>query len=758
MHTPSLSFTHTRTLLIFCAAVFALVGCPQDDNSGLPAPPVQCEEDSDCLSDESCKENKCVLLDACEEDEDCPSIAWFCTYPAQRCEVRDGFGEECSEEEPCDPGSFCALGKCRETSTAIPCGRRTDCPLGQICDRRTFYCIEEGPCTLADDYPELACEPDQVCDPISGLCRGDDSGQCTTETAEEDCGPNMFCDASNRCVQCLSDEDCGAGLICNTRAGRCESENLCYDDSDCPPHLFCDPSTALCQVPPPACEDDFDCEVAEICNRATGRCELLDGACVDDYLEDADSPTNAEPVVLAETTNERIYDGLMLCPDDDDWFTIPLTAGDQLKIEVTGTDSKARATVWLLDGLGETSLQYVEAPPRGDGNIDYVADQDETVYLRINALLGATGYNLNIEITPGSPCVTDDYEGETGNDTYLTPHALGAEEETATLSAAICSDDVDHYSFSLAAGEALAATLTLDGSATDLDLAFLDAANGTTILSSSGTGDTETLTYRASTERTVVVRVRGYHNNKGDYTLNLVRLPPFQCPEQSVATETLDLTAPFTGSDIALCRDVPRVYEVTLQPYERLVSLASFNGADLTLAMAILSQDGSQTHREIIYRNGQGSITYQPWQEETVQLKVWGYANTEGEVDLQIFKEAQVNCSPDAAEPNDLVDTAGALPENNPWLTLCGNDEDVYVIDALEDKVISARIEFVHADGDLDLVLWGVDGSQVMAASDTTNNYEEIIIAAPVTGTYYLRVFSLANNISSRYSLSVEIQ
>ena len=139
--------------------------------------------------------------------------------------------------------------------------------------------------------------------------------------------------------------------------------------------------------------------------------------------------------------------------------------------------------------------------------------------------------------------------------------------------------------------------------------------------------------------------------------------------------------------------------------------MASFNGADLTLAMAILSQDGNQTHREIIYRNGQGSITYQPWQEETVQLKVWGYANTEGEVDLQIFKEAQVNCSPDAAEPNDLVDTAGALPENNPWLTLCGNDEDVYVIDALEDKVISARIEFVHADGDLDLVLWGVDGS-----------------------------------------------
>ena len=65
MHTPSLSLTHTRTLLIFCAAVFALVGCPQDDNSDLPAPPVQCEADSDCLSDESAKRtNACCSIPA----------------------------------------------------------------------------------------------------------------------------------------------------------------------------------------------------------------------------------------------------------------------------------------------------------------------------------------------------------------------------------------------------------------------------------------------------------------------------------------------------------------------------------------------------------------------------------------------------------------------------------------------------------------------------------------------------------------------
>ena len=283
-------------------------------------------------------------------------------------------------------------------------------------------------------------------------------------------------------------------MICNSRAGRCESEDLCYDDADCPPHLFCDLATALCQVPPPACEDDFDCEIAEICNRTTGRCELLEGVCIDDYLEDADSPSNAEEVNFAEGSNERLYDGLMLCPDDDDLFAVNLNAGDNLHVEVTNTDIKARATLWLLDSAGETSLQYVEAPPRGDGTIDYLSDIDQTVYLRLNALLGSTDYNLSITITQDTPCLTDDYESETGNNTYTTAFSLPEGNEIDTLTAAICTDDTDHYVYALAAGEAVTATLSFDGNQTDLDLAFLDPDDGDLMFSSSGIGDQETLT------------------------------------------------------------------------------------------------------------------------------------------------------------------------------------------------------------------------------------------------------------------------
>ena len=54
------------------------------------------------------------------------------------------------------------------------------------------------------------------------------------------------------------------------------------------------------------------------------------------------------------------------------------------------------------------------------------------------------------------------------------------------------------------------------------------------------------------------------------------------------------------------------------------------------------------------------------------------------------------------------------------WLTLCENDEDIFLIEALEDKTINARIEFVHADGDLDLIV-GSEGGTLHYFRNTGN-------------------------------------
>src|SRR5690606_23972141 len=60
----------------------------------LPEPPVQCVTATGvgCLPDETCVDGACVPIGRCEDDDDCPSLAFRCVFPAQFCELRPGFG------------------------------------------------------------------------------------------------------------------------------------------------------------------------------------------------------------------------------------------------------------------------------------------------------------------------------------------------------------------------------------------------------------------------------------------------------------------------------------------------------------------------------------------------------------------------------------------------------------------------------------------------------------------------------------------
>jgi transketolase C-terminal domain/subunit len=91
-------------------------------------------------------------------------------------------------------------------------------------------------------------------------------------------------------------------------------------------------------------------------------------------------------------------------------------------------------------------------------------------------------------------------------------------------------------------------------------------------------------------------------------------------------------------------------------------------------------------------------------------------------------------------------------------LTLCDSDEDVFAIEGTAGKRVVADVSFVHADGDIDLMLRGIDGQQVLAVSDTVENSEHIEAVLPVDGVYFLRVFSLSENVKARYVLDVSLE
>lgn len=732
----------------------------------LPDPPAECDADGNgCLSDEKCVDGRCERLENCEGDGDCPSTAWRCVFPTQVCELRPGFGEECAESSDCTPGHFCALGRCREIASSTPCARRADCPLGQACDRESFLCIEEGPCTLAEEYPELTCDPGEVCEQASGRCSLTCQGECTQETEEEDCGVGSRCDGACRCVQCLTDDDCGPGLVCNQRRGRCESEDLCYNDADCDPPLVCDLRTALCQVPPPPCDSDLDCEIAEICNRGTGLCELPGGECVDDRFENADTPAAAEAVNLSDDGVSLVLDDLKLCPDDDDVYAISLAPGDNLVARVYDTATLARATVWLLDSEGETSLRFAEAPPYGNGTLSYVAQSDETVYLRINALLGQSPYQLELVRNPGVPCGPDAFEGPSGNETLETATPSGMVPLNTTLLARVCPGDVDHLAVELDAGEGIDATLGFDSAEADLDLALFSASTGALLAQSAGIFQPEQLHYRSPYPQTVVLRVRGFGNATGPYSLALQKLPSFSCqadgdePDDDVAGASLLAPgASVSGAVRTLCAGDRDLYLVPLEDFERVVVNAAFPPSELDVELNVYDEAGATLLRRSPDSAGGETLSWDAQGNETVLVEVKALFNTQGEYTLDLFRENQISCEPDALEPNNTPASAVTLPEAPDALTVCGSDQDYFAVEGAANKKLTARASFLHADGDLDLMILGLDGDQILAAADGVGNVEDAEAVLPLDGTYYVRVFSLTSGAKSRYRLEIALE
>jgi hypothetical protein len=782
-----------RAVVVVAASLFvaAVSGAGCDCGAPvLPEPPAQCSVVTGlgCLPDETCSGGVCVPLERCEEDEDCPSIAFRCVFPAQFCELRPGFGEECSDAEgiPCDFGQFCALGRCRDSAGARECNTRLDCFAGFGCDQVHGFCIEEAPCTFADQgLPETACNPQtETCNAELGVCISECLEQCEPGD-DSSCPSNLRCNAACTCVSCLSSDDCGPGLICNVRSGRCQSEDLCFSDSDCATPLICEPSTQLCQVAPPPCEDDFDCPIAEICNLENARCELPGGVCIDDRDEDADTPANAEDLEVVSGAAPKLVDDLTLCPGDDDVYAIQLAAGDRLVARVTERANPpelagvAQAHVYILDSDAETTLAFAETFPRGDGTVFHVAQLDEVVFLRISALLGATFYDLEVEVTPGQSCQPDFFEGGSDNDDVARAFVVdrGTIDAGAALGGEICPGDVDVFAVDVAAGEALAATVSFDALAADLDVAFLDS-DGDVLDQSSGLAEPEVLSSRFIDAGRVFVRVRPFGHTQVTYNLQLRVDPPFVCDDPGEGGGAADddvtpalLAVPnVTATGLApvlqaraLCGSaaVPDAdrWAIDVEDFERLVVHAVPADDDLRVVLTVEDEDGAVLKRSAI-GPGASSLGFDATATGRLFVRAAGAFGQTGDYTITFAKENQTDCAPDDAEPDDTVAGRAQLPgttDTTTAATICESDEDYYAIEGAAGKLLTIDLTFLHGDADLDMQLLGLNGEQILASSDGQVDNEQIVTRLPLDGSYTIRVFSLTSGAKSQYVLSTNL-
>jgi hypothetical protein len=508
-----------RHLLLHALLGFALLGADCTQGS---AP--QCRLDRDCAQDELCVNEVCTKKDVCSGDEQCEDVE-RCDVLTGACVLRTGFGQECgpnNNNAPCAPGQFCALGACRDTSSATQCARRLQCPVGFVCDRQSFYCIEEADCRLSTSYPELACDPGDACDANIGVCVSNAPAECTPTMVPTGCASGEFCSGAGRCVQCLSNQNCGQGLRCNTRAGLCESASACRSDSECRAPLVCDRVTALCVVPQPPCTSDFQCALGEFCDASLGTCQPREGACKDDRLEQNDSAPDAQMVSLEGAVLD--LSDLQLCPNDADTFAVALEAGDQLTAEVLGARASARAEISALGPDGLATLRFAEAPPRGNGRVSFVAQTSALHYVRVYSAAGQSAYQLRFTRTFAGVCEPDLFEP---NNILFDATPLGAGSTSLTL----CPGDVDWFRVVTPAEPGRTLVVQMQGPAgQNMDLRVMDANGFVTLAQSMLGGSTHELRYRAELASTpLALGVTPFSDGTGPYTLQLSFLPPYQC-------------------------------------------------------------------------------------------------------------------------------------------------------------------------------------------------------------------------------------
>jgi hypothetical protein len=115
------------------------------------------------------------------------------------------------------------------------------------------------------------------------------------------------------------------------------------------------------------------------------------GCCVDDELEENDGALEAMPVLHGD-----VVDGVTICPDDEDWYQIDLTAGQRIVVDVIFDQlvPSQDLDVYLVDRDGLTVLTPCCNPGNGQSgtsneHLEHTVTATGTYYVKVDGYAGA---------------------------------------------------------------------------------------------------------------------------------------------------------------------------------------------------------------------------------------------------------------------------------------------------------------------------------------------------------------------------------
>ncbi len=437
---------------------------PESDAGAEPEPDANPEPEPDA-NPEPEPEPEPEPPNGCAEGAPCPT-GLVCDRQANAC-------VECTGDQDCAGLRVCNVS----LQVCVDCFSTLHCPGLSLCDERTNDCVErpscEGEgctpralCTSSDDCADGhfctidGCQPEppecgqgRAC-PEGQFCFG---GQCEVLgcSRQSDCGEDRQCDVDiGVCVDCTEDAHCG-DRFCLQGQGICRQ---CREDRHCPSGFTCDLS-GVCQEPED-CQSDAQCLGERTCQINDDAPNVCVGpACAPDAYEPNNNVEDA--AALLEGDN-----AVSICGQDEDWFLIPVEAGDGFVVQIRYNSRLSNLQSQLLDNNDDVVEFFVDNESLGFIQVTQQrVEVGGTFKFQVEFVTGdPQDYTITYIPIPGGFCLNDGAEPSNTPD-QSSPLSIAS---VVGQFAKICEADEDWYTIDLTANQSYVASIF----ATDQPVAF----------------------------------------------------------------------------------------------------------------------------------------------------------------------------------------------------------------------------------------------------------------------------------------------
>jgi len=489
----------------------------------------------------------------------------------------------------------------------------------------------------------------------------------------------------------------------------------------------------------------------------------LMGPCIDDSYEEDDNALAATPIVVGN------YTGLSACPFDEDWFTIELTTGDDLLVDLFFAASEGDVELALFDP-SDTIVDAAIANSSGAQLGPYTALVDGTYGMRVQLgadagnSFGNSPYSMDVSVNL-AVCLDDSYEN---NDTDSAATILSGGVYPGIQ---ICPADEDWFAVEALIGDEITVQLGFEHAFGDIDMEYFDPNGAFQDSSLTSTDDEAVGPDIVTTAGYQLIRVwlagEADLDPGNDYDMTITHWMASCIDDANEDNDSeLQTTPGFAGffPNLMACPTDEDWYYTPLLVGDTVGVDLTFSHAegdiDLELldpSQAVIASGASTTDDESIapVAATSGGDHY---------TRVWLANDTGGYVGNQFDMTISVgtaSCYDDSFEDNDS-DTAAAPVSPAMYLDLgvCDADEDWFSIDLLSGDELVVDLTFSDGDGNIDL--WVHDPTTTLVGESISETDNESVgpTVVPLDGTYLIHVVLVADDgptLGNTYDMNVTV-